>query len=194
MEVDLIMLALFVTAPWPLFYEKGMKTWEIRSYPIDYRGPIVLVNAKNNTVICQMQLTECIPLNKERWEMNFEKHRTSCDYDSLPYKRNNSPAYAWVLSSPIKFDDPIHIDRNDKKPYLYLDSSIFESKSSSPITFHSERLACKFLGQTMLIYWMKKQYFALVAVSNLQTGETQLVTDEISENETSYIINQLNAK
>lgn len=194
METGLIMLALFVTTPWPLFYEKGMKTWEIRSYPIDYRGPIILVNSKNNTVICQMQLDDCIPLNRERWEMNFEKHRTSCDYDSLPYRKNDSPAYAWVLSSPIKYSEPVKIDRFDKKPYIYVDSSMFESKGSSPIIFKSERLACKFLGQTMLIYWLKKQYFALVAVSNTQTGETQLVTDEISEEELSYLITQLNAK
>ena len=28
------MLALYVVDPWPSFYAKGMKTWEIRSYSV----------------------------------------------------------------------------------------------------------------------------------------------------------------
>lgn len=40
------------------------------------------------------ELVDCIPLNKERWEMNFEKHRTSCDCECLPYRKDTSPAYA----------------------------------------------------------------------------------------------------
>lgn len=187
------MLGLYVTNPWPLFYKKGMKTWEIRSYPTNYRGPIVIIDSKTNNVICQMQLTDCIPLNKERWEMNFEKHRTSCNYDSLPYRKNNSPAYAWVMANPIKYEESITICRQSSKPYEDIDSTIFVDKKSNPISFVSERLACKFLGQTMLIYWLKKNYFALVAISDLISGETQLVTNEIAENEINLIISQLNA-
>lgn len=188
------MLGLFVTSPWSSFYSKGMKTWEIRSYPTDYRGAIAIIDSKSNMVICQMHLKNCIPLNKERWEMNFEKHRTSCDYESLPYRRNNSPAYAWVLECPVKFEDTITICRRDKKPYMDIDSSIFIGKKSSPISFFSERLACKFIGQTMLVYWLKKNYFALVAISDLASGNTKLVTDEIAENELEYVISQLNAQ
>ena len=188
------MLGLFVTSPWSSFYSKGMKTWEIRSYPIDYRGAIAIIDSKSNAVICQMHLKNCIPLNKERWEMNFEKHRTSCDYESLPYRRNNSPAYAWVLESPVKFEDTITICRRNKKPYMNIDSSIFIGKKTSPISFLSERFACKFIGQTMLVYWLKKNYFALVAISDLASGNTKLVTDEIAENELEYVISQLNAQ
>ncbi len=46
----------------------------------------------------------------------------------------------------------------------------------------------------MLIYWIKKNYFALIAVSDLNSGKTQLVTNEISDDEIEYIITQLNAK
>ncbi len=188
------MLGLFVTNPWPMFYNKGMKTWEVRSYPTDYRGPIAIIDSKSNNLICQMYLKDCIPLNKERWEMNFEKHRTSCDYDSLPYRKGSSPAYAWVLEKPIKYEDTITLCRKGKKPYMDIDSSIFNGKKANPISFVSERLACKFLGQTMLIYWLKKNYFALVAVSDLASGNTRLVTDEIAENEIEYVISQLNAQ
>ena len=141
-----------------------------------------------------MHLKDCIPLNKERWEMNIEKHRTSCDYESLPYRKNSSPAYAWVLEKPIKYEDTITLCRKGKKPYMDIDSSIFNGKKANPISFVSERLACKFLGQTMLIYWLKKNYFALVAVSDLASGNTRLVTDEIAENEIEYVISQLNAQ
>lgn len=49
-----------------------MKSWEIRSYPTDYRGDILIIESKTNRAICKMKLTDCIPLTKERWEMNFE--------------------------------------------------------------------------------------------------------------------------
>lgn len=188
------MLGLFVTNPWPSFYNKGMKTWEIRSYPTDYRGAIAIIDSKSNTVICQMCLKDCIPLNKERWEMNFEKHRTSCDYESLPYRKNGSPAYAWVLENPIKFKENITLYRKDRKPYMDIDAAIFDGKASTPISFVSERLACKFLGQTILIYWLKKNYFALVAISDLASGNTKLVTDEITDDEIEYVISQLNSQ
>lgn len=188
------MLGLFVTNPRSLFYSKGMKTWEIRSYPTDYRGSIILINSQDNSVICQMQLIDCIPLNRERWEMNFEKHRTSCDYDSLPYRCNQSPAYAWILEKPLVYEEQITIQRINQKPYIDINNTIFFNKKCHPIVFKAERMACKFLGSTMLIYWIKKNYFALIAVSDLNSGKTQLVTDEISDDEIEYIITQLNAK
>lgn len=77
------MLGIFVKSPWPNFYKKGMKTWEIRSYPTDYRGDVLFIESGTNKVICKMSLADCIPLTKERWEMNFEKHRTSCSYEEL---------------------------------------------------------------------------------------------------------------
>lgn len=66
------MLGLFVKKPWPSFYKKGMKSWEIRSYPTDYRGDILIIESETNRAICKMKLTDCILLTKELWEMNFE--------------------------------------------------------------------------------------------------------------------------
>ena len=186
------MLALFVTSPWPSFYRKGIKSWEIRSYPIEYRGDIIIVESKTNKVICKMQLTDCIPLNKERWEMNFEKHRTSCSYEDLPFKKDG-PAYAWILSNPSLFDNEIIIHRPNTKPYIYIEDSIISESCEHPITFHPERIACKFIGDTMLLYWMKKNYFALIAVVNLSNGHTQLITAEISQDEIDYILSQIQA-
>lgn len=102
-----------------------------------------------------------------------------------------SPAYAWILTNPIKYTDTISIQRLDKKPYINLDESLFIKKTTKPIEFNSERLACKFLGQTMFIL---KKYFALVTISDLLTGETKLVADEIANNEGEYVISQLYAQ
>ena len=187
------MLGLFVTEPWPSFYRKGMKTWEIRTYPTDYRGDIVLIESHSNIIICKMQLNDCIPLSKERWEMNYEKHRTTCSYEDLPYRKNGSPAYAWILSDPIIFDEEIVISRSNSKPYIQLDNSLLAGKTTRSFDFSSERIACKFLGDTMLLYWMKKSYFALIAVVNLSTGNTQLITAEIAPEDVNYILNQLQA-
>lgn len=106
------MLGLFITESWSSFYSKGMKTWEIRNYPTDYRGDIALIESHSNIIVCKMQLNDCIPLSKERWEMNYEKHRTTCSYENLPYRKNGSPAYAWILSDPVVFDEEIVISRS----------------------------------------------------------------------------------
>lgn len=186
------MLGLYVTNPWPAFYKKGMKTWEIRSYPTDYRGNIAIIHSHTNKVICQMQLVDCIPLTKERWEMNFEKHRTSCSFEELPYKRNDI-AYAWVLANPSSFDNELYLPRPDKKPYHFMDDDVFANEPMHPISFSSERIACKFLGDTMFLYWLRKNYFALVAIVNLNNGTTQLITAEIAPEEIDYMLSQINA-
>lgn len=54
------MLALYVVDPWPSFYTKGMKTWEIRSYPTDYRGDVLIVSFHTNKVVCKMTLRDCV--------------------------------------------------------------------------------------------------------------------------------------
>lgn len=187
------MLGIFITKPWPAFYRKGLKTWEIRNYPINYRGEVVLIESHSNKVVCKMQLQDCIPLSKERWEMNFEKHRTSCSYEELPYRKNGSPAYAWILSNPAVFEDEITILRTSSQPYMQLDNTLFMDKATRQINFYSERIACKFLGDSMFLYWMKKTYFALIAVVNISTGNTSLITSEISEKDINYIMNQLKA-
>lgn len=187
------MLALYVVDPWPSFYEKGMKTWEIRSYPTDYRGDVLIVSSYTNKVICKMTLKDCVPLTKELWEMHFDKHRTSCNFERLPYRQKTGTAYAWVLSEAVAFKEAVEVSREGRKPYHMIDDALVAGKTVEPIVFKPERLACKFLGNTMLIYWIRKNYFALVCISDLSTGRTELVTDEICEAEVPYIVNQLNA-
>lgn len=185
------MLGLFITSPWPAFYKKGMKTWEIRSYPTNYRGDIILIDSNTNRIVCKMLVTDCIPLNKERWEMNYEKHRTLCSYEKLPYRKNNGSSYAWVLANPMVFDKDIIISRPSSKPYFYINDSIISEYKSHSISFKAERIACKFLEDTMLLYWIKKNYFALIATVDLVTGNIHFITIEISVYEIDYILNQL---
>lgn len=59
--------------------------------------------------------------------------------------------------------------------------------------FKAERIACKFIEDTMLLYWMKKNYFALIAIVNLVSGSTQIITSEILPSEVDFIISQLDA-
>lgn len=188
------MLVLYVVDPWPSFYAKGMKTWEVRSYPTDYRGDVLIVSSYTNKVICKMTLRDCVPLTKELWEMHFDKHRTSCSFERLPYRQKTGTAYAWVLSEAVAYEDAVVVSREGRKPYHMIDDALVAGKTVEPIVFKSERLACKFLGDTMLIYWIKRSYFALVCISDLSSGRTELVTDEIGEGEVTYIVNQLNAK
>jgi len=188
------MLILYVTDPWPLFYKKGMKTWEIRSYKTDYRGEIIIVNSKTNMAICKMTLHDCIPLTRALWEMNYEKHRTSCSFDSLPYRNNKeNTAYAWVLSNPVIYKSAFKIIRPDRKPYHIFDTFDDSAQETHIPSFKSERIACKFLNQYMFLYWIKKDYFALIAISDLSTGHTELIQDEIGAKEYEYIANQINA-
>lgn len=186
-----IMLILFVTSPWPSFYKKGMKTWEIRSYPIEYRGDILLVESKTNKAICKMTLVNCITLNKELWEMNFDKHRTSCSFEELPYRTPNGNAYAWIMANPVSVMDNTIINRPNKKPYFVSNDDYIFTRLSASIQFNTERLACKFIGNRMLIYWIKRNYFALVAIVDLSSNSTQIITTEIQENEQQQILNQL---
>lgn len=72
------MLALYVVDPWPSFYTKGMKTWEIRSYPTDYRGDVLIVSFHTNKVVCKMTLRDCVPLTKELWEIPQSEDDTLC--------------------------------------------------------------------------------------------------------------------
>lgn len=187
------MLALYVVDPWPSFYAKGMKSWEIRSYPTDYRGDVLIVSSHTNKVVCKMTLKDCVPLTKELWEMHFDKHRTSCGFERLPYRQKTGTAYAWALSEAVAYKEVVEVSREGKKPYHMIDDILVVGMSAEPIVFKSERLACKFLGDTMLIYWIKKNYFALVCISDLTSGRTEVVTDEINKTEILDIMKQLNA-
>ena len=188
------MMGLFVTHPWPLFYKKGMKTWEIRSYPTDYRGKVLIIESKTNTVISLVELIDCVPLSRELWEMNFEKHRVSYPFDSLPYKKRDGNVYAWVLKNPAVFDEKCNVTRSDSRPYITLEDNYLDGKKYHPIDVKNERLACKFLGDTMLVYWLKNNYFALIAIVDVTTGTTKVITTEIKENEVDYVLEQINAK
>lgn len=185
------MIVLFVKKTWTPFYKKGMKTWEIRKYPINYRGDILLVESGSNNIICKMTLTDCIPLSKKRWEMNYEKHRTTCSYEELPYRNNSSPGYAWILNNPELVSNPPIITRIDSAPYFTINDSMLNASTYSPIAFKAERIACKFIGDTMLLYLLQKDYFALVAITDLSTQHTQIITSEISSDSEDSVIHQL---
>ena len=73
-----------------------------------------------------------------------------------------------------------------------IDDTFAVGKQMKLIIFKTESLACKFLGATMLVYWSKKDYFALVWDLEPSSNRTKVVADEIGEVEATYVINQLN--
>ena len=165
------MLCLFVTDEWEKIYQKGMKTWDIRSYPIDYKGPIAIVHNKTHKVICIGELIDCVPLTKELWEMNFDKHRVFSSFENLPYNQNGKIAYAWVLKDIKTPKQEIFIERKNKKPYLFISQDILNGINFNEIEMKKERLACKFFGPFMFIYWINKNFFALIIVIDIYSGD-----------------------
>lgn len=148
-------MCLFVTKPWPLFYEKAMKEWDVRAYSTDYRGPILIVESKTNKVVCLMDLVDCIPLTKELWENNYDKHRVQSSFENLPYnKGTDKPAVAWVLKNPRSFKNEITIPRKGRSPYIYIDKSIISENETSTIKgYRHEHILCRFDNNEMVLYW-----------------------------------------
>lgn len=98
-----------------------------------------------------------------------------------------------MLHAPYSINEPLSVQRSNSQPCIEVSDSILKNITITPIDFSSERLACKFIGDTMLLYWMKRNYFALVGIINLKTNDTQIITAEIAPDEVDYIINQLSA-
>lgn len=107
------MKALSVKQPWAWLIASGRKTIETRTWPTNYRGPILIVSSKKmmtrddfkefrlaftdcpvtmwyGFAVCKANLVDCRPMTKE------DENKAGCEiYDG---------AYSWVLEDvePIK--------------------------------------------------------------------------------------------
>lgn len=184
-------LSIYIKKPWPLFYKNGMKTWDIRSYPTNYRGIVLLIESETNRLVCIASLIDCLELSKQRWEMNFDKHRVSSSYEDLPYHNAEGKVYAWVLD---KLKAPImqkEIPRVSSKPTQYFNLSTIQNIALSDIYLKRERFIIKPFGKFLQIFWIQQKYLALVAIIDTERNKTQLVENEIEKKDVILIKSEL---
>jgi len=107
--------ALSVRQPWANLLVWGLKTIEVRSWSTNYRGPLLIHASKkvdeignkrfpmNNqalgAVVGQVDLIDVKPFTVELWSDLADSH-----LDLGPYF---SGLYAWYVTNPIPFDEPI---------------------------------------------------------------------------------------
>ena len=184
-------LGIYIKRPWPTFYRSGMKTWDIRSYPTNYRGSVALIESETNHVVCTANLVECIELSKQRWEMNFDKHRVSCSFEDLPYLNAEGKSYAWIFSTLKEPLSQIELPRLSRKPIQYFNPSHFQNVDFSDISQKKERFIIKPFGEYLQVFWIQQKYLALVAVINATNGQTQLIENEIEKKDINRIKKEL---
>ena len=107
--------AISIRQPWAELILRDRKSLELRSWSTDYRGELWLHtgrrghprleeelgldNLYKGGYVGTIVLTAIIPMNQDRWESWQTKHLDPGDY--------RSGMYAWVLSSPHRFQEPI---------------------------------------------------------------------------------------
>lgn len=107
--------AISIRQPWAELIVRGKKSIEIRSWHTDYRGMLWVHTGLKGIpelekdfglsylfrggYIGSVVLDAVVPMDRQRWEAWSLKH--------LCYDEYKPGLYAWVLSSPYKFERPI---------------------------------------------------------------------------------------
>ena len=108
--------ALSIRQPWAELIITGKKTIEVRSWYTEYRGPLwvhtglkavpglerrfEVRNLFLGGFIGTVVLEAVIPFDRRRWEIWTARHLCSSE-GYVP------GSYAWMLSSPFKFEHPV---------------------------------------------------------------------------------------
>lgn len=100
------MRGLIIKSPYVDYVLQGLKTWEIRGTKTNIRGRIALIKKGSCSVVGTCVLKDVKgPLTID--EMLSTKHHCieheRLKRDGLHYDKT----YAWILSDPIIFDEPI---------------------------------------------------------------------------------------
>ena len=83
----------------------GEKTWDVRSSKTSHIGRIRIAFSGTNKKYGEVTLTECIPLTKELFEQNRDRH---CIPDSWEDVCKSYPKpVAWVMEDPEVYKKPI---------------------------------------------------------------------------------------
>lgn len=97
------MKGLIIKQKWAELILNGLKTMELRGNNTKIRGTIGIVISGTKQVYGTVDLIDCLPLNKEYYENNKEKHKVNLRYEELPYKNT----YGWILENHKLYDKPI---------------------------------------------------------------------------------------
>lgn len=107
--------AISVRQPWAELIMRGEKSIELRSWTTDYRGQLWLHTGRvgnpdleeklglpklfKGGYVGAIVLAAIVPMDEERWESWYARH-----LDPGTYRPG---MYAWVVSSPQRFKEPI---------------------------------------------------------------------------------------
>jgi ASCH domain len=107
--------ALSIRQPWAELILSGKKSIEIRSWSANYRGPLWLHTGLKSDPECEkafglsnlfkggyigcVTLVSIVMMDQERWGKWKEKHLDSGHF--------RPGLYAWILSSPQRFEHPV---------------------------------------------------------------------------------------
>ena len=81
------------------------KTWEIRGCNTTKRGRIGIAKSKTQKIYGEVTITDSIPLTKQLWEENKEKHQVLISWEDL-LKHYKKP-YAWVFSNAVRYENAV---------------------------------------------------------------------------------------
>lgn len=97
--------ALLVRDPWAGLIVDGLKIWELRSSRTSVRGRIAIARSGTGTLIGSATLIDVIgPIPKVDLPQDFARHLVEPDQAA---QVNYSRIFAWVMSEPVRFPDPI---------------------------------------------------------------------------------------
>ena len=98
------MKGLKIKEKWADLILEGDKIWELRGSTCKNRGTIGIVKCGTSKVFGEANFVEVIPLTKEIFEQNFDKHKINLTWEQLRaiYKK----PYAWVFVDVHKYEEP----------------------------------------------------------------------------------------
>ncbi len=99
------MYILIMNPEWGEKILKGEKTWEVRRSATNHIERIKIAYSKTKKSFGEVNLVKCIPLTKELFEKNVDKH---CIHDSWEQVTARYPnPVAWVMEKPQMYKTPV---------------------------------------------------------------------------------------
>ena len=99
------MYILIMNPEWGEKILNGEKTWEVRRSATNHIERIKIAYSKTKKSFGEVNLVKCIPLTKELFEANVDKH---CIHDSWEMVTSRYPnPVAWVMENPKMYKAPV---------------------------------------------------------------------------------------
>ncbi len=97
------MKALLIKQPYIDWILEGIKIWELRGSNTKIRGTIQLIQSGSGLIVGECELIDSIPLTKELFESNNNKHQSTLKYEEITYRN----PHAWVVKEAKRYKKPI---------------------------------------------------------------------------------------